>query len=312
MTSRPDLLVITGPTAVGKTATAVALAKMLDTEVISADSMQVYRVLTIGTAKPTPDELGGVVYHLIDFVDPNYQYNLGDFVSQASQLVEKIQSQGRLPIVCGGTCMYLKGLLHGVFNLPSRDETIRRELSERCVREGLASLYAELQKVDPGANHIMPNDRQRILRALEVYYVTGRPISQLQQQFRRPPRYKAAVFVLNMDREKLYAKIEERVERMLSKGWLQEVKDYLAAGYSLANPAIRALGYHELISYLRGEMTYEEAVLAIKRKTRNFAKRQLTWFRAMKNAIWLDVAERSPAELAQEVFQRVTSGAECI
>ncbi|MGB9691569.1 MAG: tRNA (adenosine(37)-N6)-dimethylallyltransferase MiaA [Candidatus Sumerlaeaceae bacterium] len=306
MNSSPEVIVITGPTAVGKTAAAIELARRLRTEVISADSMQVYKVLSIGTAKPTADELQGVTYHLVDFVDPNYQFNLGDYVALATPIVERLTAQGRTPIVCGGTCMYLKGLLHGVFDLPSRDESVRRMLAARCERDGVGALYAELRNIDPHATHIMPNDRQRILRALEVFYVTGKPISQLQRQFRSEMRYKAAIFVLNMERAKLYKRIEERVNHMLSSGWVQEVEEYMRAGYSLENPAIRALGYQEIIAYLRGETTYEEAVKAIKRKTRNFAKRQLTWLRAMKDATWVDVESKSSEEIALEIMKRVS------
>jgi tRNA dimethylallyltransferase len=297
----PDLVVITGPTAVGKTAVAVELARRVETEVISADSMQVYKFLSIGTAKPTTEELKGIKYHLVDFVEPDYQYNLGDFVQDADAVIRRLRGNGKLPIVCGGTCLYLKGLLHGIFDIPSRDVEVRQRLEARCEAEGLAALYAELQRVDPAATHIRPNDRQRILRALEVWYVTGRPISELQQQFRAAPRYRAAVFVLGMNRETLYRRIEERIDNMLARGLIDEARAYLEAGYSLDNPAVRALGYTELISFLRNEISFEEAIAQMKRKTRNYAKRQFTWFRAMKDVVWIDVEGKPAAEVAEYI-----------
>lgn len=306
MPTRPDFIVITGPTAVGKTATAIELAKRLGTEVISADSMQVYKFLTIGTAKPTPEELQGVPYHLIDFVDPNYQYNLGDFVAQASEQVERLRRDGKLPIVCGGTCMYIKGLLHGIFDVPSRSKEIRDALSKRCEVEGLASLYEELRNIDPEAIHIQPNDRQRILRALEVYYVTGVPISRLQSQFRSQPRYFAPIFILFLERAMLYERINRRVDKMLINGLIDEVRAYLSAGYSQENPAFRALGYSEIAAYLEGKITLETAVEKMKKKTRHFAKRQLTWFRAMKNAIWINVENASPSQIADGILRQLT------
>lgn len=303
---RPDLIVITGPTAVGKTATAVELARRLETEVISADSMQVYKFLTIGTAKPTAVELQGVPYHLIDFVDPNYQYNLGDFVAQASEHVERLRRHGKLPILCGGTCMYIKGLLHGIFDVPSRSTEIRDRLSKRYEVEGLASLYEELRSVDPEAIHIKPNDRQRILRALEVYYVTGTPISRLQRQFRSQPRYSAPIFILSLERALLYKRISCRVDKMLANGLIDEVRAYLSAGYSQENPAFRALGYSDIAAYLEGKVSLETAVEEMKKKTRHFAKRQLTWFRAMKDAIWINVENASPSQVADEIFRQLT------
>lgn len=299
--SRCDLIVITGPTAVGKTAVAVELARRLGTEIVSADSMQVYKGLTIGTAKPVPSELGGVRYHLIDCVSPDYQYNLGDFVAEADRLIAELRNRQLVPIVCGGTCMYIKGLLHGIFTIPSRDPQVRAMLARRCEREGLAELYQELQRIDPGAVHIRSNDRQRILRALEVYYVTGSPISTLQRQFRAAPRYAAAVFILELPREELYRRIDERVDRMMAAGLLDEVQRYLASGYSTNNPAVRALGYAELIEYLHGRLTLEDAIQRMKRKTRQFAKRQLSWFRAMNPAYRISVLDRPPQEVAQEI-----------
>ncbi|AXA35607.1 MAG: tRNA dimethylallyltransferase [Candidatus Sumerlaea sp.] len=306
MTQLPELLVISGPTATGKTALAVELARRLKTEVISADSMQVYRHLTIGTAKPKPEELQGVAYHLIDCIAPDYQYNLGDFVRDADQLIARIRAEGKLPIVCGGTCMYLKGLLYGVFGEASRDETVRAWLKERLQKEGLSTLYEELRRVDPAATHITPNDKQRILRALEVFYITGKPITALQQQHRGEPRYSYRMFVLSYPRAELYQRIEQRVDQMIEQGLIQEVQSYLRAGFARENPAIRALGYAEIIAYLEGKMPLEQAIAEMKKKTRHFAKRQLTWLRAFPAAEWVDASGRSTSELADDIMGRLT------
>lgn len=298
-----ELIIITGPTAVGKTAVAVELAKRLGTEIISADSMQVYKHLSIGTGKPTIEELQGVPYHLIDHVNPDYQYNLGDFIAEATSLIHHLHEQEKLPIVCGGTCLYVKGLLYGIFDAASRDNNLRKELSTRCVSEGLASLYSELQRVDPAASQrISPNDRQRIIRALEVFYVTGRPISEWQQQFSGHPRYRAALFILNLPREVLYDRINKRVDVMIKRGLLDEIKQYVSAGFSLENPVFRALGYQEMLEHIRGNLSLEEAVEAMKKKTRHFAKRQLTWFRSMTDAEWIDALDKSPHAIVEEIL----------
>lgn len=301
----PELIVITGPTASGKTAAAVELALQLNTEVISADSMQVYRHLRIGTAKPDAEELRGVPYHLIDCVEPEYQYNAGDFVEDAERIIARLASEQKIPIVCGGTGMYIRSLVHGIFREPSRNPAVRMELEQVANERGLDVLYRRLMEVDPEATHIMPNDRKRIIRALEVFQVTGQPITSLQSQSHSPPRYRAAQFVLSLPRTELYDRINARVDRMVEQGIVAEVRAYLAAGRSRANPAIRALGYEELIAHLDGQTDLPAALEMMKMKSRNYAKRQLTWFRSMHETATLDVSQMRAPEVAAEIKKRL-------
>lgn len=297
------LIVICGPTAVGKTAVAVEVAGQLGTEVISADSMQVYRHLSVGTAKPTSEELRGVPCKMVDIVDPDYQFNLGDFVEAATGHVERLLTEGRVPVVCGGTGLYIRGLLHGVFDGPTRDMETRRTLAERAERDGLPALHEELARVDPAAAARIPKaDRQRILRALEVWHVTGRRISDLQTQGTDAQRWPARTFVLALPRELLYQRINDRVALMVERGLLDEVRRYLDAGFQRTNPAVRALGYAELIEHLEGSRTLESALEAMAHKSRNYAKRQLTWFRGVREAEWVDVSGKTAAEIARHII----------
>ena len=299
--ARTRIVIVTGPTAVGKTAVCIELARMLGTELISADSMQVYSHLFIATARPTERELQGVRCHLTGFVPPDRQYNLGDFIRDADTVIARLSASGKIPIVCGGTGLYLRGLVEGVFGECSRDEDIRRWLSTRLEREGLAALYRELQRVDPGSQHIRPNDRQRILRALEVFHATGKPVSALHKQSPSQPRYDAQTFILTRDRKALYRRIEQRVEDMIAAGLPDEVQAYLDAGYSPAHPAFHAVGCAEMARHLRGDLSLEETVAAIKRRTRQYAKRQLTWFRAMSGAVEIPADDRTPEACARDI-----------
>ncbi|MCX7018031.1 MAG: tRNA (adenosine(37)-N6)-dimethylallyltransferase MiaA [bacterium] len=300
------IIVITGPTGIGKTAVAVELAKELDTEIISADSMQVYRHLSIGTAKPSPDELCGVTCHLIDYKDPACQYNLGDFIHDAEVEIERIKSKGRTPIVCGGAMMYIQGLLRGVFMEESRDSSIREKLRHEADAGRLAELYAELMRLDPAATHILPNDRQRILRALEVIRVTNRPLTSLQTQKNdKTPRHEARIFVLMRSRDELYIRINARVDAMMTAGLLDEVSQYMSMGYSRDNPAIRALGYTQLFSCHEGAMPLEHALEEMKKRTRNYAKRQLTWFRSMRDAEFIDCGGDDARQLCELIKKKL-------
>lgn len=296
--------VITGPTASGKTAVAVELARYLDGEIISADSMQVYRHLSIGTAKPSTEELRGVPYHLIDHIEPDEQYNLGRFVTEATRCLTEIRQRKKLPVICGGTGLYIRGLIYGIFTGGEAAPHIREQLDNRYLKEGLEPLYNELQQVDPvAAERYGSNDRQRILRALEVYYGTGRPLSSYHQQDFTRPAFPAKVFVLSRQRADLYQRINERVEVMVQQGLVQEVKDYLAMGFSQDNPAIKALGYRDIIAALEGNADMGYALEMMKQKSRNYAKRQETWFRSMKDAEWIPCDDRSTLDIADEIVR---------
>lgn len=306
MSSSLDLIIVTGPTAVGKTELCVRLSQRLGTEMISADSMQVYRHLAIGTAKPSPEELQGVPCHLIDFVDPDHQYNAGEFVRDADRVIARLRAAGKIPLITGGTGMYLRSLLYGICEALPNDPVIREQLRREADAGRLPELYEELRRADPEATHITPNDRQRILRALEVYRATGRPITSFHTQSEEAPRYRARIFVLDRPRAELYARINARVDAMMEAGLLDEIRDYLAAGYSRENPAVRALGYRDLIDHLEGRASLEAAVAAMKQRTRNFAKRQLTWFRAMRDAIWISLSGRSVEQAAAMVQENLS------
>jgi len=263
--------------------------------------MQVYRHLSIGTAKPTRGDLRGVPYHLVDHVEPYEQYNLGRFLAEAEPLITDLHAKGKVPIICGGTGLYLRGLLHGVFDAAGNDPAIRDRLDARMDAEGLPNLYAELMRVDPAATHIMPNDRQRILRALEVFYATGKQISELQTQSSSPPRFHTLTVVFTLPRPQLHERINTRADVMLNSGLVEEVRAYLAAGLSEDNPAISALGYKELIQHARGKLSLEDAMEALKRKSRQYAKRQETWFRSMKDAHWIDVSQLDASAIADRI-----------
>nr|PZN44287.1 MAG: tRNA (adenosine(37)-N6)-dimethylallyltransferase MiaA [Bacillota bacterium] len=303
---RPRVLVIAGPTAVGKTETAILVARRLGGEIISADSMQVYRGFDIGTAKPTPAEQQGIPHHLIDIRDPWEEFSVVDFQNLADQLIREINARGRLPILVGGTGFYIRATLRSyTFAELETDGSVRAALYAEADRIGAPALHRRLAEVDPeAAARIHPNDKLRIVRALEVYTLTGQPISRLQQQ--AGDRYDHLLVGLQMDREELYRRINQRVDRMLAAGWLEEVRRLLAAGGPPRRGPMANLGYRELVAYLRGLATWEETVDWIKRNTRRYAKRQLTWFRREPDIRWVDAGAGPQA--AAEAVCRLAAG----
>lgn len=300
--SREILPVIAGATASGKTAVAVELARQTGGEIISADSMQVYRHLSIGTAKPDPAELHGLPYHLIDHVEPDTQYNAGRFVDEANACIVAIKQRGRQPILCGGTGLYIRGLLYGLYEGGEPDLEIRRKLENRIDTEGLPALHAELTAADPTSAAIYGiNDRQRITRALEVFYTTGIPLSAYHSQDLLKPLIPHHLYVLQWPRPVLYNRIDHRVDLMMQRGLLDEVSQYLKMGYTRDNAAIKALGYRELIAVLEGNLDLAHALDEMKKKSRNYAKRQETWFRGMPCSEWIKCDGYSPAEIAAQI-----------
>jgi len=288
---RMNLVVILGPTAVGKTAVGLRVAEQIDAEIISADSAAVYRGMDIGTAKPTAEERARVRFHLIDVADPDEPFTAAKFRELALEAMRDIQARGKRVLIVGGTGLYLRVLLHG-FSLapPPRDPTIRKRLQQEASEQGLLALYARLQQVDPrAAARIHPNDAVRIMRALEVYEMTGKPLSEWQR--RAESELPALKFGLTLPRPLLYQRINARVDQMMAQGFLQEVQNLLSRGYNKDLPALKGLGYRHLIAYLMGEMGLEEAVALWKRDTRRFAKRQMTWFRREPGVQWLDASE---------------------
>ena len=287
---KKPLYIIAGPTAAGKSALAVELAKKLDGEIISGDSMQVYRGMNIGTAKIRPEEMQGIPHHLIDCVDPWEEWNVARFTELARQMAEEIWKRGRIPIVAGGTGFYLHALAYGAeFTPEETGGSCRRKLEETAAAEGgPQELYRRLMEADPeAAERIHPNNVKRVIRALEFFLQTGHRISEHNdEQKQKESPYELHYNVLSMDRERLYERIDRRVDEMMRAGLVEEVQGLLRQGCERSMVSMQGLGYKEIIAYLAGETTLEEAVYILKRDTRHFAKRQLTWFRR-EEAHWI-------------------------
>lgn len=288
---QPKLVVITGPTASGKTALGVALARRLGGEVVSADSMQIYRGMDIGTAKPTPEEMQGVPHHMIDIADPAENYSVSRYTAEASACVDDILARGKLPVVVGGTGLYIDSLIAGrTFADGTADTALRQELSERYDEIGGEGLLGELRKVDPErAAKLHPADKKRIVRAMEVYILTGRTITQHDAETRAvPPRYDAAKIALDFAvRQDLYDRIDRRVDIMVQQGLFDEVRALLAAGVPADCTAMQAIGYKEAVAAVQGKAAPQDAVAAIQLASRRYAKRQLTWLRRDADLFWL-------------------------
>ena len=285
------VLFIVGPTAVGKSKLAIELAKKLNGEIISADSMQVYIGMDIGTAKPAREELEEVPHHLINLIAPDKSWSVSDFVNNAKTLIEDICGKGKLPIVVGGTGLYLNALIEG-YSFPEikKDVQVRLKLEHEAKVFGSLHLYERLKKIDPDtAANIHYNDTKRIIRALEVYELTGHPMSLLRTKDAESLEFKPVIIGLELDRHELYKRIEARIDEMLSKGLVDEVSGLIKEGYDPKLTSMQAIGYKEVAEHLHGKYTYDELVNILKQNTRNFAKRQLTWFRRFKNVNWFDV-----------------------
>ena len=306
MEHRPKLLVICGPTASGKTALGVALAQAIGGEVVSADSMQIYRRMDIGTAKPTEEEMGGVPHHMLDVADPAEDYSVARYVRDADACVRDILVRGRLPIVVGGTGLYIDNLIAGRDFAPFTGAW-REKLQARAREEGLSALREELRRIDPDrAEKLHPNDEKRILRALEVWYETGETITAHDARTRDlPPKYDALRVCLTFShREDLWDRIDRRVDLMMAAGLEREVRDLLASGVPPAATAMQAIGYKEFAAALRGEEPLAQAVAEVKLRSRQYAKRQLTWFRRTPGLRWV-VWEKTPD--LSEGRQKVTA-----
>ena len=309
-----DKLLILGVTGSGKGRLAFDLAKATDAEIISVDSMKVYRRMDIGTAKPPKEARERIKYHLIDVVEPSEGFSVGSFVEMAYEAVEQIKGRKKKIIAVGGTALYIKALLYGLFDGPGADEQIRAELRARAEGEGLDGLYSELSSIDPStAERISPNDARRIIRALEVYRTTGRPISSFQKQWaedERPQEHNWSIIGLRREKAEENKRINARVKRMIGEDFVDEVKSLLSEDKPLSKQARCAIGYAEIIDHLNGKLGLEDAIELIKQNTRRFAKGQRTWFKTFKGINWLDI---EPEESAEEVFKRaktVLSGIE--
>jgi tRNA dimethylallyltransferase len=295
-------VVLIGPTGIGKTALSLEIAERFDGEIISVDSMQVYRFMDVGTAKATFEERARVVHHLIDIVFPDETYNVARFVEDASRAMAAIRERGKVPLLVGGTGLYLKGLLKGLFAI-KEDYELRKHLKDRAAEEGLASLYGELTACDPrSAARIHPNDSHRILRALEVYRTTGIPWSEhIANQEQDASGQNVLKLGLTCDREDLYARIDRRTRTMAEQGLLAEAENLLSLGYTGDLKSMQAIGYRHMVQYLAGTWTWEEGLRLIARDTRRYAKRQFTWFRRDSEITWFHPNQR------QEIYKAIDS-----
>ena len=287
---KPKIIVICGPTASGKTALSIQLAKTIDGEIVSADSMQIYKDMDIGTAKPTYEEMDGIKHFLIDTVSPTKRYSVANYKKDALNAIEEILKKGKTPIVVGGTGLYVDSLVQGIeYDDIEVDLKYRKELEKNAEEKGLEYLYKNALEIDPLAmEKISQNDKKRIFRVLEIYHSTGKTktVQEKKSKEKENP-YEYIVFAIDMERQKLYERINKRVDIMLENGLVDEVKS-LINKYKELPTAIQGLGYKEVILYLKKEITYEEMVEKIKQETRHYAKRQLTWFRKNKEIIWID------------------------
>lgn len=285
------MIILTGPTAVGKSALSVELAKKINGAVISADSMQVYRHMDIGSAKITPEEMQGVTHYMIDELEPDEEFHVVRFVTMAKEYLKEIYADGKIPIIAGGTGFYIQALLYDIdFTEQQCDETYRGQLEDLAREHGAEYLHGMLREVDPAsAEAIHANNIKRVIRALEFYHLSGKKISEHNETERQKQSpYNFAYFVLTDERTKLYERIDRRVDAMMEAGLVEEVKKLKSMGCSRDMVSMQGLGYKETLAYLDGECTLEEAVYIIKRETRHFAKRQLTWFKRERDVIWLD------------------------
>jgi len=301
------VVVIVGPTGSGKTGLSLILARLFNSEIISADSRQFYKGLDIGTAKPSIAQLSYVKHYFIDNLNINEEYNVSRFEKEARQVIDKILSIGKIPIVVGGSGLYIKALIDGIFDTVDTDSEYRENLMQLRNTKGNEWLLEELKKVDPvTASKVLPQNWKRIIRALEVFKLTGKPIWEIQKEYERKRKYEFLQFGLNWPREKLYTMIEKRIDKMLEDGLINEVKDILNQKYSKNLNSLNTVGYKEIISYLNHEISLEEAVRLIKRNSRRYAKRQLTWFRKDERIVWFDLDSANQLEdIAEKIAQNI-------
>jgi tRNA dimethylallyltransferase len=285
---KSKVIVICGATGIGKTAVGIELAEMLGGEIVSADSMQIYRYMDIGTAKPTPAEMARIAHYMIDIVGPDEDYDAVQFSKQARDRIAEIVDRGRIPFIVGGTGLYIKALLHGFFQSKPVDPQIRNRLKQEAEENGSRVLHERLQKIDPAtADRLHPNDSYRILRALETIESTGKSISELHQKHRfEDEPYTALKIGLQMDRQKLYPRIDKRVDLMIEAGLVEEVTKLLKMGYTAELKSMQSIGYRHVVEFIKERLPWDECVGTLKRDTRRFAKRQFTWFGADQQIRW--------------------------
>lgn len=297
----PKVIIIVGPTCSGKTELSLKLANKLNSEIISADSRQVYKHLSIGTAKPLPDEIGKIKHHFIDILKPDENFNASLFEKKSLKIISELLEKKMHPIVVGGSGLYIKSIVDGIFDSVDTDKDYRKELAEKRKLYGNEYLLKMLDKVDPKtASLLLPQNWKRIFRALEVFYITGEPIWKHQKHHKRDIEFDILQFGLNWNREVLYANIENRVDKMIENGLVEEIKRILALGYVKELNSLNTVGYKEIIEFLENKITLERAIELIKRNTRRYAKRQMTWFRKDERIKWFDINNSSDLKLISD------------
>ncbi|WP_102346860.1 tRNA (adenosine(37)-N6)-dimethylallyltransferase MiaA [Bacillus sp. Marseille-P3661] len=309
MKTKTKVITIIGPTAVGKTKTGIELAKVLDGEVISGDSMQIYRGMDIGTAKVTKEEMEGIPHHLIDIKDPNETFSVAEFQALVTDLIEDITKRGKIPIIVGGTGLYIQSVLFDYnFSDTASNKQYREQMEKRISEEGIDAVYKELEKVDPdSARKIHPNNTRRVIRALEVYHETGLTLTEYQDKQLLESPYHYIIIGLTMERTLLYDRINKRVDQMIDQGLIAEVKKLYDANFRNCQ-STQAIGYKEIYDYFDGRIPLEESIELLKRNSRRYAKRQLTWFRNKMNVSWFDMSSAvSSSEKFQEKIQEILS-----
>jgi tRNA dimethylallyltransferase len=298
-----NVVIIVGPTCSGKTNLSLKISQLISSEIISADSRQIYKLLDIGTAKPTKEQLQKVPHHLIEFLDPSENYDVSKFEKDAKKMIDQIHKKNKMPLVVGGSGLYIKALIDGIFNSADKDEEFRKELLQKRKEFGNELLYEELKKVDPeSAEKMLPQNWKRVMRALEVFHTTGEPIwkHHQKQTDQKEKKYLFKQYGLYWERNVLYENINRRVDEMIEKGFVEEVKYILGKGYDKNLNSLNTVGYKEIIQYLDKEITLEKAIELIKRNTRHYAKRQLTWFRKDERINWFEVKKISDLDQIAE------------
>ena len=287
-----SILTIVGPTAVGKTSTAMQIAERISGEIVSADSRQIYKHLNIGTAKPSKTQRRKIKFHLIDLIEPEEEYSCGQFARDAEKKINEILTRKKIPIVCGGTGLYIRALFHPLDNLPHSNVKTKEKLRKMLRRHGIEYMYRKLQRIDPGwAERIKPRDKQRIMRGIEVFEMTGKPISEMMGKKKTCTKFPPYYIGLNLQREALYSRINTRFDQMLNHGLVKETESLLKKGIDPESSALRTIGYREITAYLQGAISFDEAVERAKRRTRNYAKRQMTWFSKLPSIVWHDASD---------------------
>jgi tRNA dimethylallyltransferase len=285
-----NVIVICGPTASGKTKLSIFLSKLIDTEIINADSRQVYRYMDIGTAKPAPEERISVIHHFVDIVNPDEHYDAGLFGEQAREKIQEIFERNKIPVIVGGSGLYIRSLTDGLFEGPKRDENIRNDLLQRLKEKGAENLLSELQKIDPeSASKLNVTDTHRIMRALEVFYLTKEPLSKLQKENKIEINFNPVFFGIRWEREVLYNRVNERTKDMIYNGLIEECADLISRGYKSDLKAMQTVGYKECFEYLEDKIKYEEMIDLIQKNTRHYVKRQFTWFNHDDRIKWVDL-----------------------